>query len=78
MVISITMVINSSGGHKMGMKEIAKLIGTKAVVNVEKSLKIEVEIMDARAQFGRVDYLVRPLAGAGEQWLSSDRVCTNY
>ena len=59
----------------MGMKELAKLIGTKAIISVEKSLKIEVEIMDIRLQYGRTDYLVRPLAGAGEQWLSADRVC---
>ena len=62
----------------MTTKEMMKLIGTNAVINVEKTLKIEVEIMDARSNFGRTEYQVRPLAGAGEQWVDSSRVCTDF
>lgn len=37
-------------------------------------LSFAVTVIDVRANFGRVDLLVQPVAGAGRAWLSSDRV----
>jgi len=58
----------------MTTKEMMAVIGTNAVITMEK-IKIEVEVMDARQNFGRTEYLVKPLAGAGEQWVEISRVC---
>lgn len=62
----------------MTVKESMALIGTNAIIAVEKSLRIEVTILDVRENFGRTEYQVRPLAGAGEQWVNADRVCTDF
>lgn len=59
-----------------GAGEIAKLaaaIGKKAVANME-DLKFGVEILDVRKVWSRVDYLVKPIAGKGEQWISGSRI----
>ena len=57
----------------MTTKELMDIIGTNAVIHMEK-IKVEVEILDARQNFGRTEYLIRPLAGAGEQWIKDDRL----
>lgn len=33
-------------------------------------LHIQVRVLDCRAVFGRVDVLVSPIAGTGEQWVN--------
>jgi hypothetical protein len=58
----------------MSAKELMEKVGTIAVISMEK-IRIEVRITDARYNFGRTEYLVKPLAGAGEQWINSDRLC---
>lgn len=39
-----------------------------------ESLRVEVRIKRKRAAYGRVDLLVTPVAGEGEQWVSAERV----
>ncbi len=47
-----------------------KAIGRLAV----DGLRIDVAILDIRKVWARIDYLVTPLQGSGEKWVSSDRV----
>lgn len=35
---------------------------------------VAVKIVDARSQFGRTDYLITPVNGSGEMWVSTDSV----
>lgn len=58
----------------MTAKELMKQIGKDAVYHEELGLKVKVKILDARQQFGRVDYQVMPLAGEGDAWVSESRV----
>jgi hypothetical protein len=37
-------------------------------------ITVEVEIVDTRSQFGRVDALVKPVSGSGQMWVSIDRL----
>jgi hypothetical protein len=37
-------------------------------------LKVAVQVLDSRQVFSRVDCLVTPLHGAGQQWVSTDRL----
>jgi len=37
-------------------------------------LKFAVQVLDSRQVFSRVDCLVTPLHGAGQQWVSTDRL----
>ena len=61
------------------VKEMVKGIVTDSTgkaygsLNVE-GLYIDVEILDMRKVWARIDYLVTPVQGAGEKWVSSDRV----
>lgn len=38
------------------------------------TLAVRVTILDARRVWNRTDYLVTPVAGSGQQWVSADRV----
>lgn len=51
---------------------LAAYIGCTANLAVGE-LIIAVEILDARKVWNRTDYLVRPIAGSGQQWVSADR-----
>ena len=37
-------------------------------------IRIAVHILDARQRWGQVDYLITPVAGSGQQWVSAARV----
>ena len=50
--------------------------GLTGTLSVEKSLRVAVRIVDAREVYGRTDYLVEPIQGSGQQWVSSERVAT--
>ena len=62
------------------MKELMARVGKKgwAKVSVGRGtlLTIPVLIMDARKAFGRSEYLVTPLRGAGEAWVAASGVET--
>lgn len=50
------------------------VIGSEAALQTAEGLSVGVRILDARRCYGRVDYQVQPLKGAGVVWVSSDRV----
>lgn len=61
----------------MTSAKLAKLVGKNGVARLvagSTTLQVEVEIRDARSAFGRLDVLVRPIAGEGEAWVSLDSV----
>lgn len=47
--------------------------GRRALCTLE-GLQVPVLILDGRSHFGRVDFLVEPIGGTGEKWVSWDRV----
>lgn len=57
----------------MTAAEMMKNLNHTAFANVE-GFKIKVQINDVRQVFGRVDYLVIPIEGEGQQWMSEDRI----
>jgi hypothetical protein len=57
-------------------KDLAAVIGKTGLMQSDK-MRFEVQIHDVKQAFGRVDYLVRPIAGKDEAWVSSDRVTVN-
>ena len=49
--------------------------GIKCVaVHIEKSLIVYCDVLDSRSMYGRLDYLISPVSGKGEQWIDSTRV----
>ena len=48
--------------------------GNLDVATAGGSLAVRVHIIDARRVWNRTDYLVTPVAGTGQQWVSADRV----
>ena len=61
----------------MSAKELARLIGKVAAMNVRGELFLYVRITDARLRFGTVDVFVEPLAdtaGTGGTWVTRDSV----
>jgi hypothetical protein len=54
-------------------RQMQPVVGMSGVLRFEK-LDVGVTILDVRQVWGRVDVLVEPCAGSGQQWVSSDRV----
>lgn len=57
----------------MTAKEMVNTIGKTGTLRVEE-LQIEVEILDIRNVWNRTDFLVSPISGQGEKWVSGERV----
>jgi hypothetical protein len=57
----------------MSVKDLAKAIGRTGLYHVG-TLKFDVKVMDVRQVFGRIDFLVTPEHGNGQQWVESSRV----
>lgn len=53
--------------------ELVSVINSNGFLTVDE-FRIKVKIKDARTVFGRTDYLVEPIEGEGEKWVSSERV----
>lgn len=49
-------------------------IGKIAQLRVETTLVVNVTVLDAKSAYGRANYLVRPISGEGEQWVSGERL----
>jgi hypothetical protein len=64
--------------RRMSTLELTKAIGQQADCMIPcsrgQSLTIAVRIIDARSAWNRTDYLVTPIAGSGQVWVSSERV----
>ena len=54
-------------------RPLALYIGKSGVLRCEY-LSVDVTIVDAKRSYGRTLLLVRPIAGAGEQWVEVSRV----
>jgi hypothetical protein len=48
-------------------------VGCYGYWHVEK-IKVFIEIVDVREVYGRVDVLIQPTQGLGEQWVSAERI----
>lgn len=35
-------------------------------------LSVLMDVLDARTMYGRIDILIQPVSGAGQQWVSAD------
>lgn len=45
------------------------------IVNLEVSqLLVQVKVLEVRQAFGRVDYLITPIAGSLERWVSQNNL----
>lgn len=50
-------------------------VGRLAMWRVPSSeLEVQVKVLDARSRWGRLDCLVTPVEGRGEQWIQADRL----
>ncbi len=58
----------------MSVAELARLIGGRVAIRATDELVINVEVLDVRQAWGRTDIKVTPISGAGEQWISADRI----
>lgn len=58
-------------------KSLSPYIGREGVF-ITGALRVGIRVLDAREKFGRVDLLVSPLAGSGEEWKSlNDSIILN-
>lgn len=51
-------------------REAGKAIGKRATLTTTEGLAIEVRVVDARQAYGRLEYLVTPIHGKGEAWVT--------
>ena len=60
----------------MTIRELLQRVGRTGLTGKMQfhAIHIHVRIVDCREAFGRTDYLIEPLAGDGQQWVSADRV----
>ena len=57
----------------MGIKEMAKLIGTEVLIRTE-SWNVPMWIQDVKETYGKVRLLVTPVHGSGAAWVDESRV----
>jgi hypothetical protein len=65
-----------AGGHSMTLhtaRQLCVLVGRRALLKTGP-LRVLVHVLDARQCWDRVDCLVSPVAGDGQQWVSVDRL----
>lgn len=56
------------------LKKFESVIGKKALYRPNLSLAFEVKILDIKSSYGKVRYLVVPIAGTGERWVEEVEV----
>ena len=54
------------------VSELSKLIGELFIWQASKAIHIECRIVDVREVWGRVQVLIAPLSGTGQQWVNYD------
>ena len=52
----------------------AKLIGCEGALRVSAALAVAIRIVDVKVSYGKIRYLIAPLAGLGLEWVDSGRV----
>ena len=58
----------------MSARDLARFIGQTGTVTFELSITVPVRVLDARQVWNRVDFLVEPVHGTGQRWVSAERV----
>jgi hypothetical protein len=53
-------------------KQLAKYIGKDALYHDYPGLTWAVRIVDTRMQYGQVAYLIEPIAGCGQRWVTAN------
>lgn len=61
------------GGSVPTARVMVALAPERGVVEVD-GLQVLVRVLDARTVWGRVQYLVTPVAGSGQRWVDAARV----
>jgi len=61
-------------GKLMNYQEIKEIIGKTGALSQTDGLIVHVTITDAKKAYGNLRYSVKPVAGAGEVWVSAERV----
>jgi response regulator of citrate/malate metabolism len=51
------------------LRELTNKIGMRAIFSRD-AMHFEVRVVDVKFAFGRVDYLIKPVAGDGAAWVS--------
>lgn len=49
-------------------------VGQRCHWRASEKIRVLCEVADSRSVWGRVDLLLRPVQGTGEQWVSIDKV----
>ncbi len=57
----------------MTTKDLAGLIGKEALWKIHP-MQVGVKILDARSVWSRVDCLIEPIIGNGQQWVSFEKL----
>ena len=52
--------------------------GDKVDARVDVGFMVLVEILDSRVSYGNKHYLVSPVAGHGQRWVSAERFACTY
>ncbi len=58
----------------MSIKDMADKIGLHATWTPSNGVHVDVRIQDVRRAYGRTDYLITPIAGTGETWVTAHTV----
>lgn len=58
----------------MTIREMADLLNSEHVVVRLEKLDVACKVKDIREVWNRVDVLVTPVNGSGEQWVSMERI----
>lgn len=54
--------------------QLQKYIGREGIFAQSSNIKFRVRVVDAKHNFGRLDFLIAPVAGEGERWASETTV----
>lgn len=58
----------------MTAREGARLLGRKGMWACGRDIAVQVRIVDARSVYGRMQVLVEPVSGTGQQWVAVEAV----
>lgn len=58
----------------MKVSELAGLIGREGVIRMSKGFTARVRVLDARMNYGKLQYLVTSASGEGKAWVEARRV----
>jgi hypothetical protein len=73
-------LLPAEGSHVSTARTMHPYVGMHGYLHLtsEYPLTVRVEILDVKTVYGDERYLVQPVAGAGQKWVSSDRVTDEF